>query len=126
MSEPTEFARLLAEQVLHMDMVTPRGIRARALARQVLDTTEESPAELALRSLACWLGAGGYHAPTVDAKVFEEKIRWGVANYEGEVTRLRGALRGLLDACDAADVAGNLAGEVDGSLMDAARAALAP
>jgi hypothetical protein len=73
-----EFARLLAEQVLHMDMVTDRGIRARELARQVLDANEESPAELALRSLASWLGAGGYNAPTVDAKAFEEKIRWGV------------------------------------------------
>ena len=39
---------------------------------------EESPAEGVLRSLASWLGAGGYNAPTVDARVFEEKIRWGV------------------------------------------------
>lgn len=34
--------------------------------------------ENALRSLASWLSAGGYNAPQVDAKVFEEKIRWGV------------------------------------------------
>jgi hypothetical protein len=49
-------------------------------ARGELPLLEEHPAELALRSLACWLGAGGYNAPTVDAKVFEEKIRWGVDN----------------------------------------------
>jgi hypothetical protein len=80
MSEPlhAEFARLLAEQVLHMDMITDRGLRARHLARQVLDANEESPAEMALRSLACWLGVGGYNAPKVDAKTFEEKIRSGV------------------------------------------------
>lgn len=34
--------------------------------------------ERALRSLASWLSVGGFNAPTVDAKVFEEKIRWGV------------------------------------------------
>lgn len=39
----------------------------------------ESDAEMALRSLANWLGVGGYNAPTVDAKVFEQKIRDGVS-----------------------------------------------
>ena len=34
--------------------------------------------ENALRSLASWLGNGGYNAPTVEAKVFESKIRDGV------------------------------------------------
>ncbi|MEJ8837625.1 hypothetical protein [Ramlibacter sp. AN1133] len=42
---------------------------------------EESPAEAALRSLACWLGVGGYNAPTVDAALFEEKIREGVLEF---------------------------------------------
>jgi len=42
---------------------------------------DETPAEEALRSLACWLGVGGYNAPTVDAKVFETKIREGVTVY---------------------------------------------
>ena len=37
----------------------------------------ESYAE-AMRSLASYVGAGGYNADTVDAGVFEEKIRWGI------------------------------------------------
>ncbi len=37
-------------------------------------------AEGALRSLASWLGAGEFNGPDVDAAVFEEKIRLGVAN----------------------------------------------
>lgn len=53
-------------------------------AGQINRDDDESPAELALRSLACWLGAGGYNAPTVDAKVFEEKIRWGVQQHGKE------------------------------------------
>lgn len=42
---------------------------------------EETPAEEALRSLACWLGVGGYNAPAVDAKEFEAKIREGITLY---------------------------------------------
>lgn len=41
---------------------------------------EITPLEDALRSLASWLSAGGYNAPTVNAKEFEAKIRWGVEN----------------------------------------------
>lgn len=41
----------------------------------------EHPAEEALRSLACWMGVGGYNAPTVDAKLYEQKIREGVTVY---------------------------------------------
>lgn len=41
---------------------------------------DESPAEQVLRKLACWLGAGGYNADTVDADVFHDKIVWGVEN----------------------------------------------
>jgi len=37
----------------------------------------ESYAET-LRSLASYVGAGGYNSDTVDAGVFEEKIRWGI------------------------------------------------
>ena len=37
----------------------------------------ESYAET-LRSIASYVGAGGYNADTVDADVFEEKIRWGI------------------------------------------------
>lgn len=35
-------------------------------------------AEDVLRSLASFVGAGGYNADKVDADVFEEKIRWGI------------------------------------------------
>lgn len=34
--------------------------------------------EDALRTLAIYLGVGGYNAPTVDGLVFAEKIRWGI------------------------------------------------
>lgn len=35
-------------------------------------------AEATLRSLASYLGVGGYNAPIVDAEVFEKKIRDGI------------------------------------------------
>lgn len=38
----------------------------------------ETPAETVLRKLACWLGVGGYNAPTVDAELFHRKIVDGV------------------------------------------------
>jgi hypothetical protein len=34
--------------------------------------------EAALRSLASYVGAGGYNAETVDPAIFEDKIRWGI------------------------------------------------
>lgn len=43
-----------------------------------LGPDDEHPAEQVLRKLACWLGVGGYNAPTVDAGVFHDKIIWGV------------------------------------------------
>lgn len=49
--------------------------------RHPVESARLIAAEDALRSLACWLGVGGYNAPTVDAKVFEEKIRDGVTTY---------------------------------------------
>lgn len=76
---PAEHARLLAEQVLSIDMVTERGLKAKELARAVLGEAQESPAELALRSLASWLGVGGYNASAIDAKTMERRIRDGVA-----------------------------------------------
>lgn len=42
-----------------------------------------------LRSLASYVGAGGYNADTVDADVFEEKIRWGIGEIQD---RLAGAI----------------------------------
>jgi len=48
------------------------------------DCADETPAEQVLRKLACWLGVGGYNAPTVDAEVFHEKIVWGINHLLGE------------------------------------------
>ena len=48
----------------------------------------ESYAE-AMRSLASYVGAGGYNADTVDAGVFEDKIRWGIGVIQD---RLAGAI----------------------------------
>jgi len=56
----------------------------------------ESYAET-LRSIASYVGAGGYNADTVDAGVFEGKIRWGIGEImkrmekvEAELVKLRG------------------------------------
>ena len=50
-----------------------------------------------LRSLASFLGVGGYNAETVDATEFEAKIREGIdivtRPFEAENTRLRNDLR---------------------------------
>ena len=53
-------------------------------------------AEESLRSLASYVGAGGYNADTVDAEVFEQKIRWGIGEImsrmekaEAELAKLR-------------------------------------
>lgn len=43
-----------------------------------LGPSDEHPAEEALRKLACWLGVGGYNAPTVDADLFHRKIVAGI------------------------------------------------
>lgn len=52
-------------------------------------------AEEVLRSLASFVGAGGYNADKVDADVFEQKIRWGIGQImerlekaEAELARL--------------------------------------
>ena len=39
---------------------------------------DETPAEMVLRKLACWLGVGGYNAPKVDAELFHRKIVAGI------------------------------------------------
>lgn len=53
-------------------------------------------AEEVLRSLASFVGAGGYNADKVDADMFEQKIRWGIGQImerlekaEAELARLR-------------------------------------
>ena len=43
-----------------------------------LGPADEHPAESVLRKLACWLGVGGYNAPTVDAEVFHRVIVDGI------------------------------------------------
>lgn len=45
----------------------------RDLLKQKVSDLEE-----VLRSLASYVGAGGYNAPEVDPRAFEEKIRWGI------------------------------------------------
>ena len=61
----------------------------------------ESYAE-AMRSLASYVGAGGYNADTVDAGVFEEKIRWGIGVIQdrlaGEIERELVARTSLIEA----------------------------
>ena len=42
---------------------------------EICGPENEGEAERSLRSLACWLGVGGYNAPTVDATAYETKIR---------------------------------------------------
>lgn len=84
---PVAAAWVLADHVLHLNMVTPAGLRARELARQVLasdDAPHEGECADVLRSLASFLGAGGYSAPAVDPKVFHEKILWGIEEVRKE------------------------------------------
>lgn len=51
-------------------------LTAQDVARIAAKASE--PYTSVLRSLASYVGAGGYNADTVDADVFEEKIRWGI------------------------------------------------
>jgi len=45
--------------------------------------------EEVLRSLASYLGAGGFNAIQVDPNEFEAKIRWGIRQLEDEIMLLR-------------------------------------
>lgn len=75
----TTSARLAAGMPIGVPASDGQTAAASAPAASAVPTDQdESPAEMALRSLAAWLGVGGYNAPTVDAKVFEAKIRDGV------------------------------------------------
>ena len=72
-----------------------RNVADLELALRTQTERAESYAET-LRSLASYVGAGGYNADTVDAGVFEEKIRWGIGEImtraeaaEAELARLR-------------------------------------
>ena len=74
-----------------IDGVTVRADKAEAELAQKLEK-----AEGVLRSLAGFVGAGGYNADKVDADVFEQKIRWGIGQImeragaaEAELAKLR-------------------------------------
>ena len=54
-------------------------------------------AEEALRSLASFVGAGGYNADKVDADVFEQKIRWGIGQIMERLEKAEEAERKRLD-----------------------------
>jgi len=64
------------------DTLTPHEVFEQAMAAlEVALRTQTERAESyaeTLRSLASYVGAGGYNSDTVDAGVFEEKIRWGI------------------------------------------------
>ena len=69
-------------------------LTAQDVARIAAKASE--PFTSALRSLASYVGAGGYNADTVDAGVFEGKIRWGIGEImkrmekaEAELAKLR-------------------------------------
>jgi len=62
-------------------------LTAQDVARIAAKASE--PYTSALRSLASYVGAGGYNADAVDAGVFEDKIRWGIGEIQD---RLAGAI----------------------------------
>jgi len=89
----------------------PTGLEPERAAHQAWQERAER-AEDALRSLACYLSAGGYNAETVDADVFERKIRDGIARAETDARRAgqeemreRAAkeAKNCPDVCDCAD-----------------------
>ena len=71
--------RALVEKRKDRRMIDPMQDPMRPTS-YVGDAGSEHPAEQVLRKLACWLGVGGYNAAAVDAKVFHEKIVWGIQN----------------------------------------------
>ncbi len=74
-------------------METPADLSEVESLKKRLEASEarERAACDVLRSLACWLGVGGYNAPTVDTAEFERKIRDGVdALIRVETERARG------------------------------------
>ena len=52
-------------------------------------------AEEALRSLASFVGAGGYNADKVDAGVFEQKIHWGIGQIMERLEKAEAELESL-------------------------------
>jgi hypothetical protein len=112
---------------------------ARELQRQLEAERERADAaESAMRSLACYLSAGGWNSPTFDANEYEKKIRWGIDAAtdfhdrradaaQQRVTVLEDALRKVivhtahLPACDRGLLEGLLS-----SINRIARAALTP
>lgn len=71
---PSAPAAPQGEQVAQIDP-TQDPLRP-TLAR--LGPPDEHPAESVLRALACWLGVGGFNAPTVAADLYHRKIVDGI------------------------------------------------
>lgn len=66
-------------------LAAPEPVRE-PLSREVELTQQTERAESyaeTLRSIASYVGAGGYNADTVDAGVFEDRIRWGIRAIQG-------------------------------------------
>jgi len=69
---------LLPDDVAKLISETQARLIRQLVAALESQSRERFDAESVLRSLASWLGNGGYNAETVDADVFERKIRYGV------------------------------------------------
>jgi hypothetical protein len=65
-------------------------------AKDALEAKVEALEE-GLRSLASYVGAGGYNADEVDPKAFVDKVRWGIDNLTGvnHVGKLEAKIRDL-------------------------------
>jgi hypothetical protein len=76
------------------EAILRRNVADLELALRTQTERAESYAET-LRSLASYVGAGGYNSDTVDAGVFEEKIRWGIGEIIGMLDRANAELAKL-------------------------------
>ena len=55
--------------------------------------------EHVLRSVAAYLGAGGFNCESVDPSEFNEKIRWGIGELENESMALREIIDNVRRKC---------------------------
>lgn len=76
------------------EAILRRNVADLELALRTQTERAESYTET-LRSLASYVGAGGYNADTVDAGVFEEKIRCGIGELIGMLDRANAELAKL-------------------------------
>jgi hypothetical protein len=82
--------------------------------------------ENVLRSLASYLGCGGYNAPEVDAAVFEGKIRYGIDNFVAPLAATPAAVQAakLGEAWSSARCALEVCGDSDEHDQKCSRAAV--